>query len=148
MTRLVQYFKLSPMHCDSNIVLAVAHGRHEDRSRVCIEKMHPDASHQDWMFVPREGGFYEIVNKKSFKVLDDSTCGRPSGTVYQFGRHLGDNQLWKIRRSKTIDGVHLISKVNMHLAIDVGSWRKDYHAPIVIWHHTDQANQTWRMIRL
>lgn len=148
MSSLVKYFYLSPMHCDSSRVLEVLDFRTYDRARLGLGYLRPGASNQLWAFIPREDGFYEIINKHSKKVLDDSNLStHPGGTVYQFNRHLSPNQQWRIKGQKTRDAVNILSRCG-NLTLDVRDWSQEHYAEIILWHCGDcQPNQMWRLIR-
>lgn len=78
-------------------------------------------------------------------MLDDSTSSRPGGEVYQFGRHGGANQHWRVKKAGEEDRVQFFSKCD-NLVLDVGDQRKDDGAPIVVWHDWRGHNQIWRLI--
>ncbi|HEX8974439.1 MAG TPA: RICIN domain-containing protein [Patescibacteria group bacterium] len=146
MKRLVKYYYLSPTHCDSNRVLEVLDFRHHDRARLGLGFLKPGAANQMWAFIPRADGFYEIINKHSLKVLDDCrNSGDPGGEVYQFQRHLGENQQWRVRQADGPDRVQIISRPG-NLVLDVAQWSRDRHAAMVLWRNENNANQIWRLI--
>lgn len=145
--RLTQYFYLSPMHCDSNRVLEVLDFKTHDRAPLGLGNLKPGAANQMWAFVPCGDGFYEIMNKHSHKVLDDSEgCKYPGCLVYQFFRHGGDNQQWKVKKANAEDRVQIFPKNNGSFVLDVGEHSKDRYAHMVLWHDWKGPNQIWRLI--
>lgn len=142
---LTQYFYLTPLHCQ-NRVLEVLDFRKDDRAPLGLGNLSPGAPHQMWAFIPREDGGYEIVNRHSRKVLDDSHCSTsPGGPVYQFGRHNGANQAWSIKKATSNDEVVILSKIGS-LALDVACSRRERNAQIVLWKRIESPNQIWRLI--
>jgi len=148
MSSLELYYYLAPMHVNSSYhVLEVLGGRIHDRAKLGLGYLKPNAAHQLWAFHQRYNGYYEIINKHSKLVLDDSrnNCD-PGGEVYQFGRHDGDNQLWRIKRAKEHNCIHILAKVS-GFALDVGDWSQNNHAKINLWPKgNNQANQIWHLI--
>lgn len=146
--RLVQYFYLSPMHCDSNRVLEVLDFKTNDRAPLGLGFLRPGNANQMWAFIPCGDGFYEIINKHSCRVLDDSTrSAQLSGLVYQYGRHGGDNQHWKIKKANAEDRIQIFPKNNLSLVLDVGRQSKDRYAHMVLWHDWKGPNQIWRLMQ-
>jgi hypothetical protein len=149
MKGLVQYFYLSPTHCDSNRVLEVLHSCTHDRAPLGLGFRQPGATNQLWAFIPRDDGYYEIVNKHSRKVLDDSWCGSagPGGSVYQFERHLGANQQWRIKQAGKENHIQIFSRANGDFVLDVAGWSQEPNAQMVLWQNYHNGNQIWRLIR-
>lgn len=143
--KLVQFFYFVAVHT-GNKVLEVINFYTHDRASLGIRNLKPGAANQMWAFVPCGGGFYEIINKHSNMVLDDSTFSRPGGVVYQYHRHGGANQHWRVKKAGEEDYIQFFSKCG-NLVLDVGDQRKDDGAVICVWHDWKGSNQTWRLIR-
>jgi len=146
--KLVQYFRLPPMHVKGEmLVLEVLDYKTHDRAPLGLGKFKPGAANQMWAFIPCGGGFYEIINKHSCRVLDDSESSRyPGCLVYQHGRHGGDNQQWKVKRANGDNLVQIFPKLNPNFVLDVGEHSTDRFAHMVLWHDWKGPNQIWRLI--
>jgi|ERR1035441_2681052 hypothetical protein len=148
MKGLVQYFYLSPTHCDSNRVLEVLHSCTHNRAPLGLGFRQGGATNQLWAFVPRDDGYYEIINKHSRTVLDDSSCGGGQGAlVYIYERHLGANQQWRIKQAGQEDVVQVVSRINSDSVLDVFSYSQEPGARMVLWPNHHNNNQVWRLFR-
>lgn len=144
---LVQYYYLSPMHVDSNRVLEVLNFHTHDRAALGLGYLRPGNANQLWCFIPCGDGFYEVMNKHSLCVLDDKHMSKNSGgEVYQFSRHGGPNQQWRIKQAGQDNQIQIIPKCRTNYALDVEGHNKAHNAKMVVYCDWKGPNQTWRLI--
>jgi hypothetical protein len=80
----------------SGNALDVAGAESADGVRIQQEKRSPDAASQQWRLKPVDGGYYQLVNNNSRKVLGVPTGSTAQTNVEQQSDVGGEHQQWKL----------------------------------------------------
>lgn len=103
-----------------------------------------DAS-QKFQIVPRENGYFQIMNMNSSKVVELRNQQTARGTIVQQNDALGsDTQLFQIIEDR--NGAFHIRVKGASAYIDVEGRDEDDGATIHVWDFRDQDNQLWMIV--
>lgn len=96
---------------------------------------------QLFSFVPAEDGWYQIVHKKTGKVLDVMLAGVNDGAQLHLWDFVGaDNQLWALEAAQ---GGYKIKSKASGKCMDIVGMSEEAGARVQIWEDVDGEGQTW-----